>query len=113
MLKQYYAEKIAELKEEKQRLENQIIIIPDKHFTWIDRIFRRKEIREYNEKVANSRPSFSLETEIGRLKNEINRLEQEEKNGKPTAETIRDLVSRSSKGEMEFYRYHWMLWRWS
>ena len=102
MLKQYYAEKIAELKEEKQRLENQIIIIPDKHFTWIDRIFRRKEIREYNEKVANSRPSFSLETEIGRLKNEINRLEQEEKNGKPTAETIRDLVSRSSKGEMEF-----------
>ena len=100
MLKQYYAEKIAELTEEKQRTENQII--PYKHFTLFDKIFRRKAIREYNEKVANSTPNYTLEREIDRLKNEINRLEQEKESGKPTAKTIKDLVSRSSEGKMEF-----------
>ena len=100
MLKQYYAEKIAELKEEKQRTESQII--PYKHFTLFDRIFRRKEIREYNNEVANSTPIYTLKSEIAKIEEEINRLEQEKKVGEPTVETIKDLVSRSSQGKMKF-----------
>ena len=100
MLKQYYEEKIAELIAEKERINNQII--PYRQFTWLDRIFRRKEIREYNDKVANSTPNSTLEGEIAKVEEEINRLEQEKKVGEPTAKTIKDLVSRSSKGKMEF-----------
>ena len=75
MLKQYYEEKIAELIAEKERINNQII--PYRQFTWLDRIFRRKEIREYNDKVANSTPNSTLEGEIAKVEEEINRLEQE------------------------------------
>ena len=100
MLKQYYEEKIPELIAEKERIHNQII--PYRQFTLFDRIFRRKEIREYNDKVANSTPNNTLESEIAMIEEEINRLEEEKKSGKPTPATIEDLVSRSSKGEMEF-----------
>ena len=48
MLKQYYDLKIKELEEELQRTAAQIV--PAKKFTIIDKIFRRRAIKEYKQR---------------------------------------------------------------
>lgn len=99
MLKQYYEKKIQELEEEKQRLQSQIV--PYTRFSLLDRLFRRKRVKEYEERFDPGRNS-SINLDVSQINIKIENLNKERQTGCFSRETIDELIELFKNGKIDY-----------